>query len=519
MFRISKAVQGGFALIFLLIMVSAIVRGCIKYSPGAIAFTVICGMVFTAGVILFYGFLKKKTARLTRKQIDKIFIAIAAAVLILQIISAFYLKFTPVSDLGYVDRAARDFCQTWDKRDLYNNLPERHMDYFVRYPNNQALLVILSIVYSLCRNILGTMPLAAPIILNTIGLNVSFIFMYLISKKVCKDKFTPLFCAVIGAGFSVFYTYTPYFYTDSMSMPWVMASIYMFLNGIENKSIKKSVIQLLLSGLFIIIGYKIKGSVIILIPAFLIYLICICTKLDRKAYFRSACVFLSGIIIASAASAAFINSFDLADKEELEETKFPPTHWIMMGLHDRGGFYFDDYTFTVNSGNYDQKKEANINEIKNRISDYGFFGMMKHLAKKVSWTWGDGTYFIGYYLGLDKKYGGETTMLKNFITGNIVFKWYCSIYQFMLLSMITFSFAAGAFSGTIDRKDILFKIIICGVFVFFIIWETRSRYLVNFSPLFIMASASSVKTAYSVLLRRFSAHKTIEIRRSLKNAV
>lgn len=60
MFRISKAVQGGFALIFLLIMVSAIVRGCIKYSPGAIAFTVICGMVFTAGVILFYGFLKKR---------------------------------------------------------------------------------------------------------------------------------------------------------------------------------------------------------------------------------------------------------------------------------------------------------------------------------------------------------------------------------------------------------------------------------------------------------------------------
>lgn len=183
MLRISKAVQGGFALIFLLVMISAVVRGFIKYSPAAIAFTVVCGMVFTAGVILIYGFLKKKTVRLTRKQIDKIFIVIAAAVLVLQLISAFYLKFTPVSDLGYVDRAARDFCLTWDKSDLYNNLPERHMDYFVRYPNNQALLVILSLVYSLCRNVSGVMPLAAPILLNTIGLNVSFIFLYLISKK------------------------------------------------------------------------------------------------------------------------------------------------------------------------------------------------------------------------------------------------------------------------------------------------------------------------------------------------
>lgn len=135
------------------------------------------------------------------------------------------------------------------------------MDYFVRYPNNQALLVILSLVYSLCRNVSGVMPLAAPILLNTIGLNVSFIFLYLISKKISRDKFTPLFCAVIGAGFSVFYTYTPYFYTDSMSMPWVMASIYMFLSGMENKSVKKSVVQLLFSGLFLVIGCKIKGSV------------------------------------------------------------------------------------------------------------------------------------------------------------------------------------------------------------------------------------------------------------------
>lgn len=519
MLRISKAVQGGFALIFLLVMISAVVRGCIKYSPAAIAFTVVCGMVFTAGVILIYGFLKKKTVRLTRKQIDKIFIVIAAAVLVLQLISAFYLKFIPVSDLGYVDRAARDFCLTWDKSDLYNNLPERHMDYFVRYPNNQALLVILSLVYSLCRNVSGVMPLAAPILLNTIGLNVSFIFLYLISKKISRDKFTPLLCAVIGAGFSVFYTYTPYFYTDSMSMPWVMASIYMFLSGMENKSVKKSVVQLLFSGLFLVIGCKIKGSVIILIPAFLLYLIYFCTKLNRKAYFRSACVLLSGIVIASAASSAFIKSFDLADKQELEEIKFPPTHWVMMGLHDRGGFYLDDYWFTVNSGDYDQKKEANLNEIKKRISDYGLFGMMKHLAKKISWTWGDGTYFIGYYLGLDKKYGGEATMLKNFVTGNIVFKWYCSVYQFMLLAMITFSFAVGAFSGRTDGKEILLKIIICGVFVFFVIWETRSRYLVNFSPLFIMASASSIKAAYAVLIRRFSDHKTIEIRRSLKNAV
>lgn len=512
--RISKGVQGIFAVIFGFTIISVIARGYVKYSDAAITLIIICGLLFTAGIVWLYGFMREKTFRMTRKEIDRIFFCIAGAVLIIQVISAFALKFTPISDLGYVDRAARDFCQTWDKADLYNHLPERHNNYFARYTNNQALLVILSLVYSACGKISDSMPLIVPVLINTIGLHISYILMYFIAGKLFRDKFTPLFCAVIGAGFSVFYTYTPYFYTDSMSMPFAMGSIYLFLCGIENPKLKTKIPQLIFSGFLLVAGFMIKGNVIILLPAFLLYLTVTCSKTNRKAYLKTLCILLAGIIASSAVCSGFIKSFDIADESELEEIQFPPEHWVMMGLHDRGGFYSEDFWFTVNSGNYEQKKAADINEIKNRISDYGVTGMIRHIAKKVSYTWGDGTYFIGYYL----RHCKETNVFKSFVAKSDVFKFLCSVYQCMLLLMILFSFISGAVAER-QGKEIFLKIVICGVYFFFLIWETRSRYLVNFSPMFIITAAYSAKVIAAAVKRHFSVNRRINIESKLKNAV
>lgn len=514
MLKICKTVQGIFAIIFGLTIVSVVIRGYLKYPPVGITLIIICGILFTAGVIWLYNFLKQKTLRMSRKQINKIFFCIAAAVLVFQLISAFVLKYEPTSDLGYVDRAAREFSQTWDKSDLYNNLPERHKDYFVRYTNNQALLVILSIVYSVCQKVIGTMPLIVPVLINTIGLNISFVLLYFIAGKIFRDKFTPLFSAIIGAGFSVFYSYTSFFYTDSMSMPFVMGAIYLFLSGIENKITKKKVLQLICSGLLIAIGYKLKGSVIILVPVFLLYLVITSNKTNLQTYLKAFCILLTGIIVSTSLCSTFINNFNIANENELEETQFPPHHWIMMGLHDRGGFYIDDFWFTINSGNYEDKKEANTAEIKNRISDLGVMGMVKHIAKKVSWTWGDGTYFIGYYF----RSKVNTNVFKTFITSSTAFKFYCSMYQCMLLFMILISFISGAVSNR-EGKEIFLKIIICGLYFFFIIWETRSRYLVNFSPIFIITATYSIKTLATSIKTRFTEHKKFNIKTELKNAV
>lgn len=495
-----RIVQGGFAAIFGLTIISVIIRGIKENIPiWAEILLIFVSLVSIGGLVILYQKLKAK--KLTEKQSDRIFFIIAGLMLIIQIIFAVILCYKPWSDLGFVDKAARDFCLTWDKKDLYTHLPERHENYFVRYTNNQAILIILSVIYSVCNTVLGKMPYLVPVMINTFGLNISVILMYFTAKKIFRNPTTALFTGILASIFSVFYTYTPFYYTDSLSMPFVMSSVLLFLRGIDSKKKLYSVIQLILSGFLVFMGYKIKGSVIILIPVFLIYFIVFTKRFNILKRICQFSVFITGCIIMSVLSGIVIGCFNIAEKEELEEIQFPPTHWVMMGLRGRGNFNSDDFWFTVNSGNYEQKKKANIEEIKKRLSDYGLYGIVEHLAVKLSWTWWDGTYMIGYYI---KK--GSDSMLRNFICHSNAFKVYCTVFHVSLLFSIIYSFISGAFSKRINR-EILLKIIFCGIYFFLVVWESRSRYLVNFTPIFLMIFAGAIRDISDFAQIKFKALK------------
>lgn len=494
--KISRAVHGAFAFVFFMAIVSVVLRGFIKYNTFGIILALLSGVLLTTFVVWLYGFLDKKLDNVSERKVDQLFIVIALLVLIVQILFAVMLKSEPINDLSYIDNAARDFSKNWDKNDLYLHLPERHQGYFARYPNNHALLIIVSVIYFITDRLFGVTPIFVPIIVNTLGLFLSYVLMYLISKKLFNNKTISLYTAILGAGFCVFYTYTPYFYTDSFSMPFVMGSIYLFLCGFESGKKKCIVIDLLLSMFLMVIGYKIKGSVIILLPAFLIYIIYFTKKCNLKRHIKQIGVMLIGLVVSVGLSAGIINAFHITDAEETDNMKFPLVHWIMMGLHDRGGYYEKDFWYTELSGDYEDKKDADVDKIKERVEDYGIAGMFEHLAKKISYTWGDGSYFISRYLK-----NGEDNFLRYFVVESNAFKLYFCAYHFMTLVMILLSFIIGMLSKQ-SGKDILLRIIICGIFIFFVLWEARSRYLVNFSPLFVIIAASAVKQLYFAIKNR-----------------
>lgn len=488
--KVSRVVHGVFAFVFFMTIVSVVLRGFVKYNTFAIIFALLGGILLTIFVVWLYGFLDRKLEKSPEGKVDRIFFAIAVVVLILQIIFAIMLKSELINDLMYVDNAARDFSKSWDKNDLYLHLPERHQGYFARYPNNHAILIILSVIYFITDRLFGVTPTWAPIILNIFGLFLSYILMYLISKKLFNNKAVSLLTAILGAGFCVFYTYTPYYYTDAFSMPFVMGSVYLFLCGFESENKKLIITHLFFSMLLMVIGYKIKGSVIILLPAFLIYIIFFTKKYNLKKHLKQIGVILLSFIVSIVLCGGIINAFHITDDSETNDMKFPLVHWIMMGLHDRGGYYDEDFWYTELSGDYDDKKDADIDRIKERLEDYGMDGMFVHLAKKISYTWDDGSYFISRYIK-----NGDDNFLRNFVVKSSAFKLYVRTYHFFILIMILLSFIIGMLSKQ-SGKDILLRVIICGVFLFFVLWEARSRYLVNFSPLFVIVAASAASRLY-----------------------
>ncbi len=502
--KLVRGVQWGFAFVFALTAAASAFYSFLAPKNGAdhidphfsmrALLALVCGTALCFLLPALYGFLEKKTSGFSQKKFDICFCAIAAAVFVWQVISLFFLRSEPVNDLKYINSAAGEFFKNWDPTAIYKDLPKRHQVYFIRYPNNHLLLVMVSLIYKVCYTLFGKTPIIVPMFVNLLALFASYVMVYFIAKQLFGGGFKPVFCSLMAAFFNAFYTYTPFFYTDSMSMPFVTASVLAFLVVTKDgaRPLKKA-LMMFLSAMFMVVGYKMKGSVIVLIPAYILYLVAFCKKDNFKVK-----LFEGGTFVASAAAAAlichmFLSFFPVATAQQKEEYEFPAVHWIMMGLRNPGGYNDDDFLYTNSFDGKEERAAADIKVIKERLSGYGLKGLAEHLLIKSSYAWHDGKYFVTKYLVT-----GQTNAFKRFITRSSVFFVYCNAYQFALLIGILASFLYGAKTHGKDQaadRELLLRIILCGVYFFFLIWEARSRYLVNFMPLFVILAASSAAKA------------------------
>ena len=157
----------------------------------------------------------------------------------------------------------------------------------------------------------------------------------------------------------------------------------------------------------------------------------------------------------------------------------------MMGLKDLGAFNEEDSDFSKSLGSKSERQEENLKEIGRRISDMGAVGLAKHLGGKVVWTYMDGTYYIANYLSHYK----HRTPLHELVLydGKLRFPFFafCFGYQMFLMLMTAYSGLHARRKGKAGLT-LLFRIIVFGMVIFFLIWETNARYPFNFTPLLML---------------------------------
>lgn len=477
---IGKAVNAGFGAFFAFIILSSLYSLMQTSSEHSIygPFFVFLTALLAAGLC---SALNTATRRLEKKNISdkqclKIFAALAALLLISQIIFAACVDFTPRNDLKYVFTAAKNYILDGPQA-LHNGLPERHLNYFYVYPNNHSLFLI---VLALCRIeyfVTGEITCALPIAFNIISLNLSYIFMY----KCARLMYTPqkaLMCAVKGLLFTPLITYTVFFYTDSIAMPWLTAAIYIYLkqrkgSEAENPySLKKQLGLLALCAVVLAVAYKIKGSAVILIPAIIIDLII--RSVNHKNV--KALIPFAAFIPVFFAISAIISSLGISvmklSPDKLYEYRFPSVHWVMMSADNKGGYQREDFEYTKSFTGIDNKTSADIARLSEKLERQGFSGFISHLHKKLDYTWKNGTYMAGYYINC--KPMDEPPLLFLFMLTHIT----------LLFSMCR------SFLTKISSKDdalsqsFILKILLIGLTVFLMLWEARCRYLVSFFALF-----------------------------------
>ena len=128
----------------------------------------------------------------------------------------------------------------------------------------------------------------------------------------------------------------------------------------------------------------------------------------------------------------------------------------------------------------------------------GVNGMITHLYEKLTFTWGDGIYYIDHHLNSSDSDGNKLenrSVLFEFVLRdgkyNAVFYVYSNTFH---MCMLLFMILSGFFA--LKRKRIskitLIQGIVFGATLFFMVWETRSRYIFNMTPLFILLSADGL---------------------------
>lgn len=463
---------------------------------------IIAFIVFTiSAFIVFYSYKRILNRSSFLRRADKsvyaplIILTVCAFMFIIQLSCGYLLACRAVTDVDIVNKFSADFA----KRGNYNLVKTGFMDhYMIKYQNNFALLFILSFIYRISYVLTGYISVYLPIFINCLAINISVILTVFLTRKLFGNRraFFTLFLCLI---FAPFYTYSAFYYTDSLSMPFLIGSLYLFVYAFNTKDFAKKIMLLTLCGALLFLSFKLKGSIIILLAAVIIYLI---LKLSlKRALVIAAAVLIGAGMIAGIYNSKF-NESGIVTPELSKRYEYPYTHWLMIGLKGLGHYNQADSEYTHKFSNKELKTSANIYKIKRRINKYGLKGTIRHLAKKAVWTWEDGTYYISHHIENPiHKNRLHDYVLQNGNSHFIFYEYSCAFQLFIILMMII-SAVKAFFNPRLNFTSLL-RIIVFGVFLFFLIWETRSRYLYNFTPLFIMLAVDGLFGLSGFLKRKF----------------
>lgn len=464
-----------FLIIFALIINISIFNSSIfrKLNPVVILLGIVCLISLFILILLLFK-------NLNKTQFIILFIINLIFIILLQFFFVKYFRVKPSWDFGTIYSESIKISNGSTKLGPY---------FYEKYPNNSEMAIILGNIFKFIKPF-NISPYCFAIFLNVCVINLSLIITWFFSAKLFNIKVAYII-SLLSILITPLFTYAPIFYTDTLTMIFpILSFLFYYLYKIQNKGYFKY-FYLIFIGLLLAFGTSLKTNIIISFIALLIFIIFInnSSKSILKEFFMILLIFFICISLINTNISKWL-------KMPIENAGIPATHWIMMGLKDKGGFNGDDVKLTLTKKTKDLQKDLNIKIIKQRLKNYGFNGYIKFLYKKLTYTWADGTMFAPVKLSRYPifKFDFQKYIFKSKDNINSHYT-----VPFLYVSQISFStMLIFIFLGSIslfkrsNKFGYLFNICIFGVFSFLIIWETRSRYLVCILPILLMSASIGI---------------------------
>lgn len=416
------------------------------------------------------------------------------------------------------------FYTGWDSDLLTNsayaiangNVATVQSDYFSKYPNNMFLLWMYTVAFRIVR-IVGFSDYYHGIL--------SIVFMQCIISSCAGYLLYNVGDKISGSHVVALLSWLFYFLFIGMS-PWMMIPysdatglifpiLLVCLYYMEMQSRYTIPYWILITGVSYV-GYKIKPQVMICFIAILIVDMWNAKWNDTIVRNRQL---LKGIVIATTFVLCFRGTRVMEASLGLQtdsDAQFGMAHYAMMGLNENDGVYLqedEDY-----SQSFKNQKDRNIADLKlaqERISNYGFCGLVKHCIKKILVTYDDGTFAWSIEGGFYREeFNDRDRVISPFFKDMYYadrknYKYYSTVMQGMWIFLLVGTAIFSMVKTNIKNKELSYIIMLSllGLLLFELLFEARARYLYIFSPFFVICGILGWNDTFCYVKRLLNREK------------
>lgn len=370
--------------------------------------------------------------------------------------------------------------------------------YFSQYTNQIALTAVLAWIQELpCFLGYNTLAYFVCIMVDCGLVNLAGVFSALSLRKLTGSGTAAVLSYIL---FAILVGISPWIvvpYSDTYSILFPPLVFYLYLLVRETTSKKKELLLWFLIGLLGRFGMMIKpnsGMVFIAICVMEIVKLIGEKKPGRLSVLQHLGMVAAAMVILAGVNRAMISYTGCILNEDIRLTY---THYLMMGLNEEtaGAYNANDYGFSSSQPTVAECQKANLEVIRERLSDYGIGGYLYFLVRKTLTNYNDGTFSWwmegGFNMRNSSKYETLLTQrLRRLFYGGTDWNLYFGSFEHAVWLGVL-GLLPGLFllkKGRMRSQENVMLLSLLGSFAFVMLFEARGRYLYCMSPVYVMCA-------------------------------
>ena len=353
--------------------------------------------------------------------------------------------------------------------------------------------------------------------LNVIYSAILAITLYLIVKKLFKEDIIHKIALIFIAFFSIYFAFfSPHVYGNIPGFMFGLIALLFTLNFIESNKIW----HLVIIAISITISYLLKNNYEIFLFAIIIELL---LKTLRDLKIKPILGILAICLVVFGTKAIIYNLFEKTTNYSLKEG-VPVTSYIYMGIAKpvtlAPGWYTGDVENIYIQSGYNKEKSGEItNELMSKRLEYLSNNpayTADYFYKKLQTTWLNPTFQVFWcstpsiVLDVAPDYNSYIASQQPIIsilcgTAFKIEERIMDVYQIIVFLSTSFALFALLKKGDLDKT--LLPIVFLGGFLFHLIWETKSIYVLQYYYLLVPYAVYGLYKLFTIIDHRVNKFK------------